>query len=273
MLHHLNESKWQASWTIKVYEVIFQIRTDDQSFEEKINSWLPATRSAQSNDKIDFVLSFVFTGNFALRGFYRNDELVMRFTDEIPAHQENVLRTKILFSIAEHAKNFVFLHAGAVAFEEKVILLIGASRTGKTTLTVDFVRSGAKYFTDDCAVVDRDAQIYPLPKPLSIRNEFGVQTDYPIETIGGKSCENQLSIALLLFVEYNPKTVWTPRPLTVGQITFKLMQNVFYSQAVRKNPSIALFNLQQLAQKVTAFESQRADTQAVIKFSREFFGL
>src|SRR5947207_12547351 len=66
--------------------------------------------------------------------------------------------------VAEHARRRVFVHAAAVGWKGKAILIPGESMSGKTNLAAEFVRAGATYYSDEYAVLDDHGRVHPYAK-------------------------------------------------------------------------------------------------------------
>ena len=63
----------------------------------------------------------------------------------------------------------VLLHAGAVEFDGRVVVVTGESGRGKSTLTAALVRAGGAYLTDELVIIDpEDLRVRPYPKPLDL---------------------------------------------------------------------------------------------------------
>ena len=62
--------------------------------------------------------------------------------------------TRLKAYIAEMARRRVFVHAGAVGWHGKAIIIPGRSMSGKTSLVRELVRAGAIYYSDEYAVLD-----------------------------------------------------------------------------------------------------------------------
>jgi hypothetical protein len=62
------------------------------------------------------------------------------------------------------------LHAAAVELDGAGILLAGASGSGKSTVTVELLRRGAAYLTDECVTVLPDSStVFAYPKPITLK--------------------------------------------------------------------------------------------------------
>lgn len=64
------------------------------------------------------------------------------------------------------------LHASAVAFGEKAILIRGASGSGKSSLALDLMAIGALLVADDRTIVQRDGDRLLLTAPDTIRGKI-----------------------------------------------------------------------------------------------------
>lgn len=72
--------------------------------------------------------------------------------------------------LVENSREFVVVHAGVVAIGESVVVLPGKSEAGKTTLTLELVRRGAEYYSDEFALMDPAGRVHPYPRAPSIRS-------------------------------------------------------------------------------------------------------
>ena len=77
----------------------------------------------------------------------------------------------VLFEMAVPlATHVVTLHAAALVHGGTVLLVAGASGTGKTTLSLALVERGWRLLSDDAAPIDRlTGEVVPVPKPVGIK--------------------------------------------------------------------------------------------------------
>lgn len=62
------------------------------------------------------------------------------------------------------------LHAAVVEFAGYGVLIAGTSGSGKTSLTLELMRRGAAYLTDECATLCPGSRtVYAYPKPISVK--------------------------------------------------------------------------------------------------------
>jgi hypothetical protein len=135
-----------------------------------------------------------------------------------------VLEGQVRSYISLNAPEHVFIHAGAVGYEGRAIIIPGPSFTGKTTLTAALVRAGALYYSDEFAVLDRDGMVNPFAKTLSLRPE-GVQIEHTVEEIGGTAGRDPLPIALVVVTHFSPGAAWEPERLTGGAAVLEVLGN------------------------------------------------
>jgi hypothetical protein len=67
------------------------------------------------------------------------------------------------------AESTIALHSGAVERDGRVLLIAGVKGAGKSTLTAALVQRGARYVTDEVAVIDLPSgRLCTYPKPLDL---------------------------------------------------------------------------------------------------------
>ncbi|MEM7500473.1 MAG: hypothetical protein AAF417_00460 [Pseudomonadota bacterium] len=70
-------------------------------------------------------------------------------------------------------KHGVLLHAGAVTNGERTYIFSGQSGAGKSTITLDFVRRGYRYLTDEFVALSVDgAWLYPFPRAATVKRHW-----------------------------------------------------------------------------------------------------
>lgn len=165
---------------------------------------------------------------------------------------------------ASSAADFVFIHAGTVAFGNQLVLLPGESGTGKTTLVATMLRAGATYFSDEFAVVDRDGFIHPYPRPLRLRTASNEERLKPA-ALGAATGNGRCRPRLLLFAPYAPDAVVAPQPLSPGVTLLRLLA---HSPSAPARPAETLTALRKLADAAPAWATDRGDAAAFVEFLR-----
>jgi hypothetical protein len=180
------------------------------------------------------------------------------------------LGSYIRITVAEFAVDKVFLHAGVVSWKGKAIVMPAKSFEGKSTLTAELVRLGALYYSDEYAVLDKDGNVSPFPKMLSIRGgvDERAQTDYPVEAFGGKAGIEKIPVGMVLLTIFKPKAKWNPRILSSGKGVIEIIRNTV---PIRNDPSFTLAVLNRLAQTAKIVKSPRGDASESAGRILEFF--
>lgn len=95
------------------------------------------------------------------------------------------LQTEIYGYLAEHSSSHAFIHAGAVAVDEKAFLFPGHSHAGKSTFVRALVEAGATYFSDEFGVIEiATGRIFPFPRKVMLREpERAVQLPPPSDDV------------------------------------------------------------------------------------------
>jgi hypothetical protein len=118
-----------------------------------------------------------------------------------------------------------------VGWRGRAILLPGASRSGKSTLVAALLRAGARYYSDEYAVLGPDGLVYPFARPLSIRSADGTTSQRcGPEEFGARTASKPLPIGLSAITKYLPGTRWRPRSLSTGQAVLALLEDTLSAQ-------------------------------------------
>jgi len=170
----------------------------------------------------------------------------------------------IRVAIGEYAPGLVFMHAGAVGWRGRAIILPADSFRGKTTLVAELVRNGAEYYSDEFAVFDADGLLLPYPRPLSMRAPSGPYREYELtpEELGGTTGTEPIPVGMVLLTEYKAGSRWSPRLLTHGQGIMEMMP---YALPLRHRPDFALRVLNNVASRAIIASSLRGTANKFAK--------
>jgi len=203
------------------------------------------TFSIRSNNSAEFVL---FKGRKKIT--YGNDrENFLKFVD-----------WQIRLTIAEFAEARVFLHAGVVAWKEKAIILPAGSFQGKTTLVKELTKLGARYYSDEYAVLDEEGFVHPFPKMLSIRGltDKYRQTDYAVETFGGRKGITPVPVGMILLTTFESGAEWDPELLSEGLGVIELLSHTI---PIRYNPKFSLKVLNKTVNRAIIVKTKRGEAE------------
>jgi HprK-related kinase A len=74
------------------------------------------------------------------------------------------------WAISNHAHQFLIIHAAVVARGDDAMVLSGASRSGKSTLTAALVHAGWRLLSDELALIDlATGLVWPLCRPINLK--------------------------------------------------------------------------------------------------------
>jgi hypothetical protein len=171
-------------------------------------------------------------------GMYRVDLSNVALAEKVPLDfaleiLDSAIRQRVAFEAPDH----IFVHAGVVAHEGRALLIPGKSFTGKTRLVAALVRAGATYYSDEFAPIDRDGRVHPYAKPLSIRGENQIQTNYDVASLGGTAGHEPLPVAAVVHTTFRAGAVWEPTRLSPAQGALALFGNAV---AARDRPEEVL---------------------------------
>jgi hypothetical protein len=167
---------------------------------------------------------------------------------------------QIRLTIAEFAESRVFVHAGVVAWKGKAIIIPAKSFAGKTTIVKELTKLGAKYYSDEYAVLDEEGFVHPFPKMLSIRGlgDKYQQTDYPVETFGGSKGIAPLPVGMVLLTEFESGAEWHPQLLSDGLGVIELLSHTI---PIRYNPKFSLKVLNKTVNRAIIVKTKRGEAE------------
>jgi hypothetical protein len=168
------------------------------------------------------------------------------------------LESRVHQYVAEFAKDFVFVHAGVVAFRNRAVLVPGISYSGKTTLIMALVNAGGTYYSDEYAVIDRDGLVHPFARLPHLRADV-LGFEYSAIDRTESTDLPPLPVGLVLNTRYVPGALWRPRRLTSGETLLALLQNTV---AVRRNPEITVQVLKNALAAAIGLQSERPEAGA-----------
>jgi hypothetical protein len=270
----LDKVQWKERISFTSFGVKITVLFDCEEIVSQITPYLPPFAIITDPHEIsDFTYSVIVareTGKFNF--IYRNGEQISKWKER----GKQVLERKHIFTTLEvyfqtATANFavnqgVFIHAGAVAWKDKGIIIPANSYDGKTTLTAEFARLGATYFSDEYAIINHEGKLLPYPKTLSIRkpDEYE-QTEKSIEELGGKGANisDSVPVKLILLAKFRKNNkVWKPKQLTQADGVMELLKHTF---PVRTFPEIVLKNLHNLTKNAIVLKGNRGEAKEFAK--------
>ncbi len=173
------------------------------------------------------------------------------------------LESRVHLQVAALTDQAVFVHAGVVAWRGRALVLPGPSQSGKSTLVASLIAAGAKYYSDEYAVIDLEGRIHPFPRRLRLRDAMGQESSAGpvISMVDGEDLE-PLQPAWIMNLLYRPDGAWDPKELTPGQTLLALLKNTV---AVRRQSELTLKTLKLAVESAMGWQSQRGDADAAAR--------
>jgi hypothetical protein len=197
---------------------------------------------------------------------YANDQRLARTKDL--SQLVETFESDLNSYMAQTAQQWFFVHAGVVGWKGQAIIIPGRSYSGKTALVKEFLRAGAKYYSDEFAALDGHGWVHPFPRLLSVRAENGQTcTRVRAEDLGSETGTGPLPVGLLLLTRYEADAHWRPRVLSPGRGVLALLANAL---AARSQPALALATFERATVRARVLKSIRGDAketaESVLKY-------
>lgn len=263
--------KWKDLFVFETYGVGIGIRVNAEflidNLRAAMNFLFPTGWREISCRKVDFdELEHLFSiyknknGEFKI---YKNGEYVASLFD---AEKLDALESQLRLTVAEFAEDFVFLHAGAVAYRDKAIIIPAKSFAGKTTLVAELTKRGLEYYSDEYAVIDRQGLLHPFPKKLSVRGIIDdyTQIEMDVEEWGGIKGQKPIDVGLILVTKYKKQAKFLPVEVSAGE---GIIESIANSVSIRQNPQMVLQVLSIVANQAKTIKTNRGEAA---KFADKF---
>jgi hypothetical protein len=154
-------------------------------------------------------------------------------------------------------QKYACVHAATISRGERGVILCGAARCGKTSLTANLITQGFDYSSDDVTLLSRETlQVAPFPRAINVREECHEMT--PVLLAGarrigrfriadqerlivdlGRPVPGSVVVTGVCFPRFCPDESTELRPLEKAEAFTGLMQNRFHPMGERIDTEIA----------------------------------
>lgn len=257
----VNKLGWSTGFTLRTYGVDIGIRSNDPETLDRVVHHLPANWQSTAPAKVDRMYSILHrngeqSGSRRPSLLYSDDRRLARSADLDDLF--NTLESNLRIFVAEFAKRRVFVHAGAVGWKGRAIIIPGRSYSGKSTLVAELVRAGATYYSDEFAVLDARGRVHPFIKPIELRAEgTNIQSKVDVTELGGRTGKKPLPVGLVLITRYQPGASWRPKKLTAGKSVLELLLNTV---SARRDPESAFGALRHVVGHADVLKGVRGES-------------
>jgi len=259
----IGRTSWRAGMSIVACGVRVGIRINKPEFPDRVLALIPDIWKPSSTPMVRRLFSLRI-GTFGLR---RNGRSTHQLYEDHRLATESkdldwVLETferRLKTYLAETARRRTFVHAGAVGWQGKAILIPGRSFSGKTSLVSALVRAGATYYSDEYAVLDTHGLVHPYSAPLALRDKETLkQKSYRADELGGCAGSKPLPVGLIVVSPYKAASCWRPRPLSAGEAVLELLANTI---PARRMPEVVLPTLRRAVAHAVALKTFRGEAE------------
>ncbi len=169
----------------------------------------------------------------------------------------DVLDSQVRLYIAANAKPWLFVHAGAVVVHGRAIVIPGPSFSGKSTLVLELVKAGAKYGSDEFAILDSKGWVHPYPRRLSIRDVHdGRAREIAAAELGGVEANGYAPIGIIALTSYRPGAEWRPARVSPAAGMLGLLENTV---PARDRPAEAMATTRRAIAGAVVLQGARGD--------------
>jgi hypothetical protein len=243
------------------------IRVNAPESLDLIRKYLPPGWKSCSSVVVDRLYSFLLArgpGRPGLRRFHtayagmqnlarsqRAEDLFAAFESDLNSY------------VAQRSPEYCFVHAGVVAWQGSAIVIPGPSYSGKTTLTQEFLRCGATYYSDEFAVFDRSGRVHPFARALGVRDREGRNEGRIVPAAVGASVGNKaLQVAMVLVTQFQPSACWRPTRISPAQGALALLANAV---SARKRPASTLSMLERVVRTASILRGKRGEARQLVE--------
>jgi hypothetical protein len=257
---------WLGGFAFKSYGVRVGVRVNDPAVLRRLSERVPPGSKPMDSNIVDQLYSVVI-GDHASSPRIKRYNVAYLGTQRLARSLdlETVLdsfESNLQITVAEWSPLRVFVHAGVVEWKGKAIMIPGLSFSGKTTLVKHLVQAGAKYYSDEYAVLDGRGCVHPYPRPLGLRSQDSGKTEkIRIEDLGGATGSRPLPVKLILSTTFRAGARWRPRTLSAGLGVLELLS---HTVSARRRPDLALTTLPRVAAGATILKGVRGEAGRIV---------
>lgn len=254
---------WAAGTGFRAYGLRIGIRTNQAELPENLEESFPPGWKPLSRPVVDHLCSLRLADRNRTSRFrrynllYADSKRVARSLE--PLDVIEALGTHLQLIVAAGARNRLFVHAGVVEWNGGALLFPGKSFSGKSSLVAALVRAGARYYSDEFAVLDSRGRVHPYPRPLSLRAPDGdTQTSRTAEELGGQAGTKPLPVSHVVQCEYRKGADWRP---SVSSPAHGILVLLAHAVSARLQPKFAMSTLKEAVKEATFLRGTRGEAE------------
>jgi hypothetical protein len=241
--------------------VSVRVRTDEAGLLASIAERLPPEWRRSKDARVGRLFSLIAGDEGRARGvrrlslLYSGATLLARTPDREAAL--DALASHVELYVAERSPRCVFVHAGAVGWRGRAVVIPGRSLSGKTTLVAELIKAGADYYSDEYAVLDREGLVHPYARPLAVREGAGCKRSRrPPADFGARVGAAPLPVGMVVVSRYEEGARWRPRRLSHGGGLLEMLANTV---SARLSPARVMNALSRVVAEADLLAGSRGD--------------
>jgi hypothetical protein len=262
-MERLNALEWADGLCFAAFGVRVGIRVTIRDVLPELLGCLPPGWRVSTTRRVQWIYSFASSPSRRhpsrlLHTLYSGPDHLTQGSDF--ERIRRILASDIQAQLALTSPCRVFVHAGAVGWRGRAILLPGDNESGKSTLTAALVRGGATFFSDEFAVLDRRGRVHPYPLPLRLRGSGdGIRArNLSVEELGGIPASRPLPVGLILSLPFDPRGPGRLQSLSPGRGAMELLQ---HATQARLRPRRVVKAVGRAAENATVLKGRRGEAE------------
>jgi hypothetical protein len=159
-------------------------------------------------------------------------------------------------AVIKHLTTLHAVHAGAVVFGGRALLIPGSSHAGKSSMVAELLRRGASYLSDEYALIDTEGLARPYPRPLLLRNGRPWQSPTLPAELNACFADGPVPIGWILNLEYEAESAWGVQKVPQSEALLILLENT--PHALAESPGMTAAFLRAVA-RAACYSGRRGD--------------
>lgn len=204
-------------WGLSVVLAADQPETFTRMLDLALPDWTPEV--AGVNPDVQFEIRY----EGQAYGLCQAGQLIQKSAESEELVQ--VLRGLLHLEISTHSPKGVFIHAGLVSLHGAGLIVPGRTGSGKSVLVNALVAEGARFYSDEYAVLDGQGLAHSYPSPAIHRLQPAGIRLVPAMEMGWQPALPPVKLAWAVLTEYAPDMNWHPQLLGRGEGTLALFEN------------------------------------------------
>lgn len=208
---------------IRAFEIRIRIECDSAEMRDALDRFLlpPFPRCEISSEEAEITIELE-QGSSGIKVIF-NGQPVCKADTTHDAARETV--KALDDELVDRLTALRAVHAGAVIFEGRALLIPGLSHAGKSSLVAELLRRGAIHLSDEYALIDHQGRVHSYPRPLLLRNGRPTQSLVLPEELNSRFATEPVPVGWIIAVDYVPGGAWEAHQISQSEAVMLLLRN------------------------------------------------